>query len=126
MPKPLNAEINTVQPSKANNVRRNPKRKAKDSIDYILCQNNNSDSAEDNTEEFKLLELPKPLRNLRNPSKGRVKAQEQIAMKKAALALLSLRKAHGGGVGMVDKDLMEICNETTEKSQMNMKLNMNI
>ena len=53
MPKPLNAEINTVQPSKANNIRRNPKRKAKDSIDYMLCQNDNSDSEEDNTEEFK-------------------------------------------------------------------------
>ena len=36
-------------------------------------------------------------------------------MKKAALALLSLRKAHGGGVGMVDKDLMDICDGTTRK-----------
>ena len=117
MPKPLNAETNTVQPSKVNNIRRTPKRKAKDSIDYILCQNDDdsNNSEDDNIEEFKLLEPPKPLRNLRNPSKDRVKAQEQIAMKKAALALLSLRNAHGGGVGMVDKDLMDICDGTMGK-----------
>ena len=117
MPKPLNAEINTFQPSTANNTRRNPKRKAKDSIDYILCQNDDDDSQSenDNNEEFKLVEPLKPLRNLRNPSKDRIKAQEQIAMKKAALALLSLRKAHGGGVGMVDKDLKDICDGTTGK-----------
>ena len=115
MPEPLSSELTTIQQNKpkVNNIRRNPKRKAKDSIDYILCQTNDSDSSEDTMDEFKLLEPPKPLKNLRNPSKDRVKAQEQIAMKKAALALLALRKAHGGGVGMADKDLIEICNETS-------------
>ena len=89
MPEPLKTELNTIQQNKptVKNIRRNPKRKAKDSIDYILCQTNNSDSSEDTTDEFKLSEPPKPLKNLRNPSKDRVKAQEQIAMKKAALAM---------------------------------------
>ena len=123
MPEPLKTEPNTIQQNKSicNNIRRNPKRKAKDSIDYILCQTNNTDSSEDSTDEFKLSEPPKPLKNLRNPSKDRVKAQEQIAMKKAALALLALRKAHGGGVGLADEDLLEICNETS-RAKTNTKL----
>ena len=121
MPKPL-AESDYEESSDSTDVnntncRRNPSRRVRDSVGYVRCQLSNEETDNDEGQsDHNSDDLFEPARkktktgiiSLREPSKSRLEAQQQIAMKKAALVLLKLRNSSGGGVNTADKDLQDL------------------
>ena len=96
--------------------RRNPLHRAKDRVDYVGCLPPSDEADSDGEQSEPSLDdsfepvnkRPKAqIISLREPSKSRLEAQQQIAMRKAALALLKLRNSSGGGGGIADNDLSQ-------------------
>ena len=109
---------------KNTNIRRNPSRHAKYSVDYVKCQNDTSDTglSADEDEDFNLYETQPKLNRLKEPSEQRIHTQQQMAIRKAALTLLKLRNSLGGGNGMADKDLLDIAEGNTNSKEINYEL----
>ena len=106
------------------NIRRNPSRRAKYSVDHVKCQNNTSDTGTSNNEDedYKLHESQPKLNRLKEPSEQRIHSQQQMAIRKAALALLKLRNSWGGGIGMADQNLREMAGVNTNTNEINYEL----
>ena len=108
-------------------IRRNPSRRAKYSVDYVKCQNDTSDTgtSDNDDEDYKLHDTQPQLNRMKEPSEQRIHSQQQIAIRKAAFALLKLRNSRGGGVGMADRDLQEMAGVNTNTEEINYELEYN-
>ena len=127
MPEPLESDLDVSEVStdsmlvQNKSCRRNPSRRARDSVDYVACQNeteSDDELSDHNTDElFEPVNKRAKTENigLREPSKSRIEAQQLIAMKKAALALLKLRNSSGGGTNSADKDLQDLSESGTKQ-----------
>ena len=106
------------------NIRRNPSRRAKYSVDYIKCQNDTSDTgtSDNDDEDYKLHDSQPQLNRMKEPSEQHIHSQQQIAIRKAALALLKLKNSRGGGVSMADRDLQEMAGVNTNTEEINYEL----
>ena len=105
-------------------IRRNPSRRAKYSVDYVKCQNDTSDTgtSDNDDEDYKLHDTQPQLNRMKEPSEQRIYSQQQIAIRKAAFALLKLRNSCGGGAGMADRDLQEMAGVNTNTEEINYEL----
>ena len=117
----------SASPLNKPNIRRNPSRLAKYSVDYVKCQNDTSDTgtSDNDDEDYKLHNTQPQLNRMKEPSEQRIHSQQQIAIRKAALALLKLRNSRGGGVGMADRDLQEMAGVSTNTEEINYELEYN-
>ena len=117
----LNLWKSMPEPLENKSCRRNPSRRARDSVDYVACQKETE--SEDELSDHNTDKLFEPVNKraktenigLREPSKSRIEAQQLIAMKKAALALLKLRNSSGGGTNSADKDLQDLSQSGTRQ-----------